>query len=279
MASNLAFQIHRVICMRTIVLTSILSLFACVLCLGVFASDAYYDAERSAKDFLYYYEEFTKLNKQNTQNLVTAIADGDQDERREIAQRASSEAKDKVTYGYEKAEKRKDEALGLLDVVLKDPTLKDKYSAAEELKRKVNDTWASIQRMSAGIRGANHPVVAYMLQKGKELHETRQRGCPVYEFETGNGPADCIRTSCDIIEFKPDNSRAKYKGEDQLKRYRKGILENPSKRTDLESKSSDFAKCQDFRLAIEAYTLLPEINDDGTFREPSVSWSTYTVNP
>jgi hypothetical protein len=243
------------------------------------ADDAFYDAERSAKDFLYYYEDFTKLNKQNTQNLVKAIADGDQDERRDIAQRASSEAKDKVMYEYSKAEKRKDEALQLLDAVLKDPALKDKYSAAEDLQRKVNDTWASIKNMSEGIRGANHPVVAFMLQKGKELHETRQRGCPVYEFETGNGPADCIRTSCDIIEFKPDNSRARYKGEDQLKRYRKGLLENPSKQKDLESKNSDFAKCKDYNLTIEAYTLLPEINDDSTFREVSASWSTYTVNP
>jgi hypothetical protein len=133
--------------------------------------------------------------------------------------------------------------------------------------------------MSKGVRGSNHPVIAYMLQTGKDLHSSRQQGCTAAEFDTGNGPADCVRTSCDIIEFKPDNSRAKRKGEDQLRRYRNGLLQNADKRNNLNSKDSGFAKCNDFRLTIEAYTLLPEINDDGTFRERSASWSTYTVNP
>ena len=242
-------------------------------------ANAYDDAERSAKDSIYYYEEFTRLNKSEIRNLVRAIAEADEDERRDIAERAGREARDKVMNEYSKAENRKNEALRLLDAVLRDPAFKDKHHDAEDLKAKVNEKWASIRRMSETVRGANHPVIAYMLQTGRDLHKSRQQGCSVSEFETGNGPADCIRTSCDIIEFKPDNSRSRSKGEDQLKRYRKGLLENADKRKELNSKNSDFAKCDVFRMTIEAYTLLPEINDDGSFREVSASWSTYTVNP
>lgn len=232
------------------------------------------DAERSAKDLLYYREDFTKLNKREIQAIVTAIANAEEAERKEIAQRAAREAADKVNADFSKAERRKDEALQLLDRVLRDTSLKQYHRDAEELKRKVTDTWASIQRMSNAVRGANHPVAAYMIDKGRELHEARQRGCPVYEFDTGNGRADCIRTSCDIIEFKPDNDRSKREGERQLRRYQQA-LQNPDIRKNLDSKNSDFAKCTQFRLTIEAYTLIPEIADDGSFRE-SVSWSTYT---
>jgi len=242
-------------------------------------ADAYYDAERAAKDFIYYREDFIKLNKSAALDLVYAVSQADDGERKDVAERASREARDKVSADYEKAENRKNEALKLLDAVLKDPAFKDKYRDAEELKAKVNSTWESIQKMSSGLRGSNHPVVAYLIQVGKDLHDTRQRGCPDYEFDTGNGYADCIRPKCDIIEFKPDNSRAKSKAETQLRKYRKGLLENASKRNDLNSKDSRFASCTDFTLTIEAYTLAPEINEDGSFREKSVSWSTYTVSP
>lgn len=250
-----------------------------VLGTQVFGADPYSDAERSAKDLIYYHEDFTKLNKSETVNLVRAIFEAEEADRKDVADRAAREAKDKVSYEYAKAENRYNEAIRLLDAVLRDSAFNDKHRDAEDLKTRVNEKWASIQKMSRGIRGANHPVTAYLLQTGRELHSSRQRGCTVSEFETGNGPADCIRTTCDIIEFKPDNSRSKSKGEEQLKRYRRGLLENSSNRSSLDSKDADFAKCKDFRLTIEAYTLLPEIGDDGNFVERSASWSTYTVSP
>lgn len=259
---------------RLLMILSLVFGFAALWPNSNLAADAYYDAERSAKDFLYYYEDFTKLNKQALKSLVKAIAEADEDERREVAQRASREAMDKVTSDYAKAEKRKDEALKLLDAVLKDPALKSKHRDAEDLKTKVTEKWATTEEMSKGVRGANHPVTAYMV-----LHASRQRGCAASEFPVGGGFADCIRTSCDIIEFKPDNSSAKAKGEKQLKGYRQALLQKSDVRNSLNSKNSDFAKSTDFRLTLEACTLLPEITDDGQFSEVSASWSTYTVTP
>ena len=128
-------------------------------------------------------------------------------------------------------------------------------------------------------RGANNPVVAYMLRTGQELHSSRQNGCAVKEFDTGYGRADCIRTGCEIIEFKPDNARAKSSGETQLRKYRKGLMEKPDVRHKLNSENSGFSVCSDFHLSIEAYTLIPEIDSEGNFRERSASWSTYTVSP
>lgn len=246
-----------------------------MLCPSASWADAYSDAERSAKDFISYLEAFRKLDIEEVKGMVTAICDAEEADRKEIAQKAGRDAKAKVVDEVDKARKRMEEALTMLDGVLKDPTLADKHGAAEELKNQVNKTWESIDRMSSSVRGANHPVVAYMIDKGVELHQTRQRGCEVSEFDTGNGFADCIRTSCDIIEFKPDNSRSKSKGQEQLQRYQRG-LQDQSVRDRLNSKNSDFAKCTQFRLTIEAYTLCPVIDDQGEFRDTSATWSTYT---
>ena len=122
------------------------------------------------------------------------------------------------------------------------------------------------------------PVGAYLSKAGEDMEKSRHGGCRAYEFETGYGKADCIRTSCDIIEFKPDNSSGRRKGEEQLRKHLAG-LKNPDKRNDLNRIDSDFAKCKEFRLTIEAYRLSPEVKDDGSVRVSSASWSAYTVSP
>ncbi len=61
-----------------------------------------------------------------------------------------------------------------LDAVLAESSLKDRHSKAKEHRGKVTEWWASIEKMTRSLRGANHPVVAFMLKEGQAGHKSRQ---------------------------------------------------------------------------------------------------------
>lgn len=250
--------------------------------LGMFCSSSwantYDDAERSAKDLLYYYEDFRQLDLELTKKLVVAISEANEEELERIAARATGEAKYRIDSEFAKVEKRKNEALSLLNEVRNNPEFREKFSDVDRLIRDVNDKFNKIAQMPANI----DPVNVYLGKAGVEMETSRHGGCDAYEFQTGSGPLDCARVSgCFIIEFKPDNSRAVREGEDKVRGYRKALLDdtNKDKRSALNRINSDFEKCQDFRLIVEAYRLGTEIKDDGRVEVSSASWSTYTVEP
>lgn len=237
--------------------------------------DPYYDAERSSKDLLYSYEDFLKMEKKEIEALVTAIANAEEAERKSIASDIGSRTRDKVRSEYDKVERRKNEALAMLDKVLGSDFFKEKHSDARNLKSKVEERWISVEKMYEKVRGSNHPVVAFMLEKGKEEHDYRRGRCTVKEFETGAGPADCIGydgKACLIVEFKPDNQRSINKGRDQLSRYVNGIASNSSRRQELNGKSSSFESCTQFETRVDCYKLAPEIDNEGNYRSTSASW-------
>ena len=239
--------------------------------------EEYYKAERAAKDLLYSYEDFKKLEKSEIEGLVTAICDADEDERRNVSSDISSRVKDKVRTEYDKTERRKNEAIDMLKTVIADQRFESKKSEAESLKSDVEDKWKAIDRMWDVIRGSNHPVVSFMLDKGKEEDEYRKGRCTAYQVDTGNGFADCVGydgNMCLIVEFKPNNSRAISKGLSQLRDYKDGLQNNASKRQDLNNKNSAFATCQTFDTRVDCYRLCPEIESDGNFKSTSTEWKT-----
>jgi hypothetical protein len=66
-------------------------------------SDAYYNAERSAKDFLFsYYDDFKKMDRTEIQSLVQAVCDADEEERRSVASDIGSRTRDRVRTEYDK---------------------------------------------------------------------------------------------------------------------------------------------------------------------------------
>jgi len=241
--------------------------------------DQYYDAERSAKDLLFtYYDDFKKMDRREIQALVQAICDADEEERKSVASDVGSKTRDRVRAEYDKVEKRKNEAVAMLTKVLADDRFKEKHSDARDLKNKVEERWKSIDKMYDSVRSSNHPVSTFMTDKGMEEHKYRQGRCTASEFETGNGPADCIGydgNACLIVELKPDNSKAISKGKSQAEKYRDALISNPSKRKDLEGKSSSFTTCPPkFDTRVDCYKLCPEIDEDGNFRSVSASWRT-----
>ncbi len=75
-------------------------------------------------------------------------------------------------------------------------------------------------------RGANNPLIQFAMEYGKQKHEDMGRSSDYYcdvvdkEIPGADGRPDCISARrCTVYEFKPDNDRAKSKGEEQLSRY------------------------------------------------------------
>lgn len=257
----------------------IVTLFVFVPLSAFSLPDIYDDAERLATLVFDGYANLKKLDKDELKRLVEAICQADEEDRRAVSKDASDRVKDHVNYEYEKLERLKDEANVSLDKVLADNNFKDKHSKARDYKEKVRDTWDSIQRMTKSLRGANHPVVSYMLEKGQEVHrdyQTNSRNCHAYEWSTRSGRADCLYAPsgevCQVVELKPDNSRAVSKGRGQARGYADDLNNDPKELEKLKNEKGAFKDCKRFVPIVMAYTLCPEISDEGEFRSVSVSW-------
>ena len=258
-----------------VVLASMLGAAAVALAAGDFRG-----AESKAKDFRAKQEALRKLAPEQARGLVTAICEADEDDRKTVAKDASSRAKDKVTREFDQLEDLKDEAQKKLDEVIKDGSLTARHDAARDYKADIDKRWASIVKMTKAIRGANHPVVAWMLERGQEEHKKRQTKCDAAEVDVGKGRADCLMatgSTCLVIELKPKNRKAIKGGKDQAEGYAKALNDELAKTGSAIIKKlvgidSDFAKCKKFTPRVDCYTLCPSIDDDGEFRAVSVDW-------
>lgn len=121
-----------------------------------------------------------------------------------------------------------------------DPTTK---SGAQELLKKINAETPRLKKLGGPKRwrGANHPLIQYSIEYGKQQHSRMENsnscdlkdvafpGISAKKGEKRPRP-DCVDFgSCTIKEFKPNNSRAKKKGAQQLDKYEKALsmLYNP----------------------------------------------------
>jgi hypothetical protein len=225
--------------------------------------------------------ELRKVTPEETRKIVTAVCEADEDERK----RAGDEAAERVarTVNSQLGDLRnvREQAYRLLDDVIADDDLRDKRDEAKQLKDDVQKRWDSIERMAENaMKGANHPLVSFLIRAGQDSHRDYQRNCDASEVATGSRIADCVMASgetCLVIELKPDNSRAISKGKDQLK-DQVSELNSELKKPDssiiknLIDKDSDFAKCKRFVDRIDCYKLCPDVNEDATYRESRADW-------
>lgn len=245
-------------------------------------------AQSKAEDMKRKQMELRKLAPEELRRVVKAVCEADEDERRDVGRDAADRVASKVGSELSSLERTRDDAYKAIDEVLSDSELKDRHDAAKRLRDEVADRWKSIENMAKNaMRGGNHPIVSFMALKGIEEHQNYQRNssnCHAYEIETGSRRADCLRTdgdTCYVIELKPNNSRAISKGNQQArdsvtdlnKEVTKMLKGEGSKvMQELISKRSDFAKCKEWRAKLRCYTLCPEVNDEGEYRENSARW-------
>ncbi len=251
--------------------------------IGVAWAGGDWSAARSKTDeFKSRQQDLRKLDPDETRRIVTAICEADEDARRDAGRDASDRVAREVNDKMSELERLRDDANKLIDVVINDDNLKGNRDEAKRLKDDVAARWESIERMSRSLRGATHPVVAFMLDQGQRAHKDRQHDCHASEITLSSGRADCLMATgetCTVIELKPNNSRAVGNGKGQVRRYADDLneeLKKPS--SDVVKKlidaKSDFGKCKSFVPRVDCYKLCPDINDENEFREVSAYWST-----
>lgn len=111
--------------------------------------------------------------------------------------------------------------------LLQDAEAKDK---AEDILEDLRKEESKLQKLYDGVvlKGSNHPFVQYAIEYGKDQHRDM---CDRYgespkvcdkDFPGADGRPDLVtveRGHLVVYEFKPDNSRAKDLGWNQVKRY------------------------------------------------------------
>jgi hypothetical protein len=242
-----------------------------------FAAADWSAAERKFEELRREHEQLRGLTPDETKRIVTAVCEAEEEDRQSVARDASQRVRDKIEGEYEDLEEIKGDAIELLDAVLIDSAQKDRHGKAREHRGKVTEWWTSIGRMTRSLRGANHPVVAFMLKEGQAAHKSRQSSssyCDVSAFRLGSaGEADCLKaSSCTVIEFKPDNSRSVGRGKTQASQYARELEKKGDAFNNLVKKDGDFAKCTRFERRVDCYKLCPDIDDDGEFRAASPRW-------
>jgi hypothetical protein len=241
-----------------------------------FAAADWSMAEDEFEEFRHKHEQLRRLTPDETKKIVAAVCEAEEEDRQSVARDASQRVRGKIEDQYEDLEKLERAAREQLDAVLADSTLKDRHSRAKEHRGKVVEWWTSIEKMTRSLRGANHPVVAFMLREGQAAHKSRQSSsshCDVAAFRIGSGEADCLKASgCKVIELKPDNAKSIRKGRDQAQGYADELDKKGDAFNNLVKKDSDFARCTEFDVQVDCYKLCPDIDDAGEFRSASPRW-------
>jgi hypothetical protein len=100
-------------------------------------------------------------------------------------------------------------------------------SQATKILDAIKVEYERLTRLGNGFwRGASNPLIQYAIEYGKKQHEdmggSSTYHCDVVdkEYPGSNERPDCVSArECTVFEFKPDNSRAESKGNDQLRGY------------------------------------------------------------
>jgi hypothetical protein len=243
-----------------------------------FAAADWSGAERAFDDFRLEHEQLRRLTPEETGKIVAAVCEAEEDERQSVARDATQRVRDKIEDEYEALQKLEQKALAQLDAVLADGAQKDRHGKAREYRGKVTEWWTSIEKMTRSLRGANHPVVAFMLREGQAAHKSRQGSsshCDVSAFRMDSGEADCLKVSgsrCLVIELKPKNTKSIRRGQAQAERYVDELNRKGKAFEALVKKDSDFARCAEFERRVDCYTLCPDIDANGELRATRPDW-------
>ena len=246
---------------------------------GSASADLYDDADRAAGEFLDRYEKLRSLNASENKRLVAAICDAEEADRKSVSRDAAERVERAVGKAYDSMRDLRSRAIDLLKAVQNEQKFKDKHGNVRDKEARINEVWDRVERMrSNGVIGGNNPVAAMMVKMGQEAHSAYQKNssnCSVSEWRVGSGSADCIkRSTCEVIELKPNNSRSISLGRSQARAYTEVLNKSPDEYNKLVEKDKGFAECKGkFNARVACYQFCPEINDDGSMRSASVGWN------
>ncbi len=241
------------------------------------AGDDFTAAKAKAEAFGAGYNALRKLTPQETQNLVTAICEAEEADRKSVMSDVASRTATTIAAKHDDLQALYSSAIKALDAVLADKSLKAKHSETRTLRAEVEQRWTTIGKMTQSLRAKNHPAVKFLAEEGDRQHENRQKDsshCTVYEVGIGSNIIDCARASdCTVVELKPDNARSITKGTRQARSAYETLNRSADERAKLAAKNSAFGQCKAYDWEVWCYKLCPDIDTEtNEMKSISATW-------
>jgi hypothetical protein len=134
-------------------------------------------------------------------------------------------------------------------------TAMQKYKGPKEVIAGVDKNLASLANLKDyELAGSANPAIRARIEWGKKRHADLEGACTYSEKDvkycsnairpTSGCRLDCVK-GCKVIEFKPDNDKAKNEGADQVRAYSDGLKKwYVEDKADLFKEFPDLAKCE-----------------------------------
>ncbi|NVB80740.1 MAG: hypothetical protein HOV81_20255 [Kofleriaceae bacterium] len=132
-----------------------------------------------------------------------------------------------------------------------------KYQGPKDVIVGVEKNLANLAKLKGyELAGSNNPNIRTRIEWGNKRHDELEKACAYFEADVSssycrnairsgsNCRLDCIK-DCQVIEFKPDNSKARAEGQQQVEAYRDGLDRwYKQDKTDLFKRYPDLARCE-----------------------------------
>ena len=130
-----------------------------------------------------------------------------------------------------------------------------KYKGPKDVIAGVDKNLASLANLKGyELAGSANPAIRTRIEWGKKRHSDLEGACSSYEKDvkycrntirpTSGCRLDCVK-DCKVIEFKPDNDKAKAEGAEQVRMYSEGLNEwYKAKKDELFEAFPELAKCE-----------------------------------
>jgi hypothetical protein len=245
-------------------------------------------ANNAVNDFRKEYFNIKFVDAEEARKIVSAIAEADEDERKEAGQQAGARAKATVDSNRTQLNQLKATAVQAIKTARQslenlkgnEQEYKAKASELDKLETDLDAKASSLDKiLQGGARGTNHPVIGWMVEAGNAAHADRQRSLPVREFSVGSaGRIDGLTVDGSVlvvVELKPCNSKAINQGQRQLDKYIRELKSNwkSNYRDELTKQNNAFGSASEIEGRIDCYGLNPIINETGDYEKAYVRWS------
>jgi hypothetical protein len=168
-----------------------------------------------------------KVYKVQIANVREALCENDEDDIETETQRVADQVASVLDRELDDLDARSIEILKLVQDVVADSKWKSK---GNELREELNKRMSYAADLLLGTRqGFANPRLRTRIEVGKNEHKRIQADsskCTVSEVTLESYRFDCVLVEskeCQLVEIKPDNEKARRRGEQQLEKYVKAV--------------------------------------------------------
>ncbi len=162
----------------------------------------------------------------NADKVRLAICDGDEEQIVSRVEAAELSARGNLKDGYETLDKELDQLIERAGKLENDGAVGTDARKWRGVMRGAKTRLSKVLHDGGILQGVQNAKVRARIQVGIDKHAQLQSGCTAHEYEIPGGRIDCLNISdgsCEVIEIKPNNEKARAKGRDQLDGYKSTI--------------------------------------------------------